>query len=749
MGMIRIRTGASWRHDPAFRAALRRAAGPARGAVARAVVDALALEVDGIDISAGRAEGPLLPSLEALLRAIARVVSGAPHATVAFPDGEIEVLLRRRGPAVLLTVVSVSRPSRILARDVEVEAEDLAAAALEACAAFCRELAEVLPEGATREARGLRAAARDLRRVEAGPGPAPPADAPPSPPRTAPRPGVVTCAAELGEDDGLLAAYEGGRPDLGSLLVPGHVVLRAADGGEICSVPGLPFLALRDLGASCDGLIGAVRRGEPSHAIPLARPGRSTPGALAVDLARGTVAAPGKAPVPCRPLDLARALADAAVDFGRMARSRNPRQAENAYLSELEASAADRLAQIEELAEGDRAVPGSAAGLAPVERGLPQRALGPGRLRRLSFRRTFTVDAGKPAGEGLLLAGGVVVAAGLAATAALERATGATLWRSEGCTFAAALPGALLVAREGTLAALALRTGATLWARPLPGAVPTAAVALAHGPFVVAEAGALTGLDPASGRTLWRLEPPGATRLHLTAFGGIAAAAADTGFLYGVDVAGRIAWRLRAPGPLARAPSPAAHACLAVAVRDAGASLLAVDPASGRRAWEAPLDFVPAGAPLPWGPRVVVAGAIGGDPAVTVLERGGAPAWTAAPPLLQGAPRIAVAGGLLVARDPRGALVALSHDGAVRWSRPARGDHPAPGAAAPAVARGTVVVPAGDGLAALDARTGEIVGAIPGASPSRLAVDAALGIAAMDADGLASGWRLATHLSVV
>jgi outer membrane protein assembly factor BamB len=108
-----------------------------------------------------------------------------------------------------------------------------------------------------------------------------------------------------------------------------------------------------------------------------------------------------------------------------------------------------------------------------------------------------------------------------------------------------------------------------------------------------------------------------------------------------------------------------------------------------------------------------------------------------------------VAGGLLVARDPRGALAALAHDGSVRWSRPARSDHPAPGAAAPAVARGTVVVPAGDGLAALDARTGEIVGAIPGASPSRLAVDAALGIAAMDADGLASGWRLATHLSVV
>lgn len=746
--MIRIRTGASWRHDPAVRAALRRAAGPARDAAARAVVDALAIEVDGIDISAGRAEGPLLPSLEALLRAVARVVGGAPHATLAFPDGEAEVLLRRRGPSVLVTVVSVSRPSRILASDVEVDAEELAAAALEACAAFCRELSEVLPEADTREARRLQAAARDLRRVE--PGPAPAAPPPPArPPRAAARPGRVACAVELGEDDGLLAAYEGGRPDLGSLLLPGHVVLRGADGADICAVPGLPFLALRDLGAACDGLIAAARRGEPRYGIPLARPGRATPGELAVDLAQGTVAAPASAPVPCPALELARAFAEAAVEFGRVARARNPRQAENAHLSELEASAADRLAQIEELAEGDRAAPASAAGRAPSPRALPQRALGPGKLRRLSFRRTFGVDVGKPAGDGLLLAGGVVVAAGSHAVAAVERATGSPLWRSGGCELAAALPGALLVARGDTLAALALRTGAELWRRPLPGAAPSGAVALARGPLVLAEPGALTGLDPGTGRTLWRLEPPGAARLRATAFGGIAAVAADTGFLYGVDAQGRIAWRLRAPGPLERAPSPAAGLCLAVAVREAGAFLLAVDPASGARSWEAPLDFAPVGAPLAWGRRIVVAGAIAGDPAVTVLDRGGAPAWTEAPPLLSGAPRLAVAGEIVVARDPRGAVAALAHDGAVRWSRPARSDPLAPGAAAPAVARGTVVVPAGDGIAALDARTGEIVGAIPGASPARLEVDAALGVAAMDEEGVATGWKVATHLSVV
>jgi putative pyrroloquinoline-quinone binding quinoprotein len=134
---------------------------------------------------------------------------------------------------------------------------------------------------------------------------------------------------------------------------------------------------------------------------------------------------------------------------------------------------------------------------------------------------------------------------------------------------------------------------------------------------------------------------------------------------------------------------------------------------------------------------------------VTALDRGGASEWTAAPPLLAGPPSMAAAGALLVVRDPHGALVALSRDGGVRWTRAGRPGEAPPGAAAPAVARGTIVVPAGDGLVALDARDGALLAAVPGAAPERLVVDASLGIAAMDADGLVGGWRLVTHLSVL
>lgn len=746
--MIRIRTGSSWRHDPRLAEALRRAAGRSGAAAARAVTDALAVEVDGVDLAAGRAEGPLLPALEALLRAVACVVGGAPHATASLPGGELEIVLRRRGASALITVVALTRPSRVLARDVEVEVEDLAAAALDASATFCRELAEVLPGDADRESRGLRAAARDLRRAEPAPdrrpGPAP--RAPGSSPGAAP--GRAVCLVELEDEEGLAEAYEGGRPDLGSLLAPGRLSLRAADGRELLALPGLPFLALRDLGAAADGLLGAVRRGEATFAIPLAHGRRGVAPALSLDLRAGTATPPGGEPFACGALELARALAEAALDLGRSIRTRNPRQAENAYLAELEAAAAARVAQIDELAEGDRArAAGEPLGPAPARRPLPQRALGPGRLRRLAFRRAFSVDVGAPAA--LLRAGGLVVAAGGAAVAAVVRSTGAVAWRAAGCELAAALPGAILVARGGTLAALAARSGRTLWTRALPGGPATAAIALARGPLVIVERGALTGLDPGSGRTLWRVEPPGASRLAVAPFGGIAAAGADTGFVYGVDAAGRVAWRVRAPGPVDRAPAAAGRACLALAEAGPGTALLAIDPATGERRWEARLDLAPAGPPVTFGRRLAVGGAIGGDAAVCALERTGALAWTVAPPLLLGAPSIAAAGALLVARDARGALVALGRDGEVRWGRPASPGRTLTGSAPPAVARGAVIVPAPDGLAALDARSGEIVGAIPGPAPSRLAVDAALGVVAMDADGVATGWRVATHLSVV
>lgn len=739
--MIRIRTGASWRDDPRISAALRAAAPRARAAAARELSDALAIEVDGIDLAAGRAEAPLLPSLEELLRAIASVVSGAPQAAVVLGDGDLELVVRRRGGSALLTVVALGRPSRLLARDVEVDIDALAAAALEAAAGFCRDLAAVVP-AAARDARTLRAAVRHLSRVHPGP----PVGSPPEPTvkTQGPEPGKLGCGIEIADHDGLLAAYEGGRPDLGSLLVPGSVVLRGSDGAALLSVPGHPFLALRDLTAAADRALCAARRGDARVEIPLARPGRGV-STVELDLLRGVTVVDGR-PVACPPLPLLRAFVEAALDFCRLCRGRNPRQAENGHLTELEAAATERTAELDELTAGD--LPRSGTEPAQVRARsrlrVDETPLGPGRLRRLSFRKLGAAEVGAPVG--LAARGGRIVAAGRSAVVCLDRDTGAALWRARGAGLAALLPTTLLASRAERLWALSPSTGRQRWERDLPGAPPTGAALLAGGPLALVEPGAVSGIDPRSGATVWRFTAPGASRTWAVSFGPVLVAGSDTGFLHGLDAEGRLLWRVRAPGPLLRAPAPWGGTCLALCETASGSALLAVDAATGVRRFEAPLELVPAGAPARWGSRLVVPGTVAGDPAVTVLERSGAPAWTSAPPLA-GAPDALAAGPVLVVRDAEGGLVALDREGRPRWSRPApgaawRGPRPL------AFSRETLVV-AGDGIACHALETGEIVGALPGVSAAHLLVDEQLVISALDLDGQLTLHRVGTHLSVV
>jgi outer membrane protein assembly factor BamB len=744
--MIRIRPGSAWRHDPQLAAALRRDGPRARAVAAQGVVDALAFDVDGVDITAGRAEGALLPSLEAVLRAVARVTAGAPHATVAFPDGALELLIRRRGASALLSVVSVSRPSRVLAQDVEVELEALAGAALEAAADLCRELAELAP-GTADGARGLRAAARDLRRTEPR-APAGPRALPPPRRATAGAAAGVSCTVELADEEGVLATYEGGRPDLGALLAPGTVRL-AALAEPLLVLGGFPFLVLRDLAALAGAVVSALQRGDRTASAPLPHGGRGPAATAELDLGTGVLRVGGRS-APVQPLALVRALCEAALAFGRLTRARNPRQAENGYLVELEAAAAERLGQADELAGGDVAVDELAAPVrVPALPRVAQEPLGPGRLRRVAFRRVLALEVGRPAGGAAFAAAGRAwLAAGDAAVVALDARAASVAWRAPGCVFAAALPAAVLAVRDGKLHAHALRGGGrTLWSRALPGEEPpTGAAALSRGPWLLVEAGAVTGLDPGTGRTVFRFTPPGARRLWATAFGGIAAVAADTGFLYGVDAAGRVAWRVRAPAPLL-GPPVAAGACVAVADAPTGAVLLAVDPASGVRCWEAPLELAAAGAPVPWAGGLAVGGTVGGDPAVALVRRSGEVAWTSGPGLA-GAPVLAGAGPLLAVRDGAGALAAFDRGGAIRWSRPGAPGNPAPSPAAPVRVRGALLVP-GEGIRCLDAATGELLGAATGVAPAHLVVDASLALAAMDADGVVTVLRLATHLSVV
>jgi hypothetical protein len=176
--------------------------------------------------------------------------------------------------------------------------------------------------------------------------------------------------------------------------------------------------------------------------------------------------------------------------------------------------------------------------------------------------------------------------------------------------------------------------------------------------------------------------------------------------------------------------------------------VLAVDPATGRRAWEARLDFAPDGRPAAFAGRLAVPGAVAADPVVAAVEPDGTVAWTVAPALGRGVPALAAAGGLLAVRGGDGSCAALERDGAVRWAcRPGLGPPPPP-ALPPHLVRGVVVVP-GDPVRAFDAATGAALGQARLPPPARLLVDADLGLAAVDGEGLVVQARLARRLGVV
>ncbi len=748
--MVRVRLGSTWKQDPALRSALARGGAAAEQAAARAV-DALALEVDGVDVGAGRAEGALLASVEALGEGVLRLLAGSARAEVHFSEGGVELVLARRGASALLTVVALGRPARVLAREVEVDLADLTRAAYDAARRLADDLGSFRPSQAAASTWSLRDLARRLEAARPAPAEALPTFTPATVHRPRRRPDAPICTFELRDDEALLGSYRGPGADLGSLLPAGRVTLRASDGREVVAVAGPPFLVLRDLSAFAERLADAARRGEASAAVALAAPGRHATVHLEADLVAGTLACDGRLPLPCPPLLLARALLEAAVDFCGVAAARNPWQADNSWLAELRTSAAERLAHVQELLAGDLVASEGAPMRRRRTRRLPRTPLGPGRMRRLAFRRAWEIDAGAPAGFGVAILGDLVIAAGAAAVLGLDARRGTERWHRPGAALATLSGGALFVADVRRLASLEPTTGRERWSRgidELPEGVRDV-VRLTGGLALVLAPGAAAALDPASGRTAWTFAPPAALTLRAAALGPLAVLGSDAGFLYGVEAAtGRTAWRLRLPGPLAAPPSVYGDACFVLCTTELGGSLLAVDPATGRRRFEVPLDVGPSGAPVPFAGLLGVAGVVAGDPVVTAVDPAGRLAWEDAPPLGSGPVLLVPLPGGLLASTAQGACVALDRDGAALWSVARGALHPLPASAPPVVARGVALVP-GEQVEALEVATGKVLGHASLAAPVRLLADAELNAWGMDAEGLVTAVRLETHLSVV
>jgi outer membrane protein assembly factor BamB len=648
--------------------------------------------------------------------------------------------------------VALGRPSRLLAREVEVDLLSLAAAARDAARSLCLEIAAVDPSFARHRAsrRLFRAVSRLERRVAPAPEPPLPASrARAHRPRR--RRGAPSCGFELRDDEGLIPSYLGTGPDLGSLLAPGRVTLRSAAGPEILALEGAPFLLLRDLAAVAGRIASSTWRGEGRVAAALALPGRRETASLVFDLGRGTLSVGRRREVACAPLLAARALLEATVDFCGAVLARNPRQAGNGHLTELHAGASETLALVREMLAGDMTArtPPPAPSRQPLR--APAAPLGPGRMKRIVFQEVLEAEVGAPAGEGLWRSGGRLVACGTDASLGLEATTGEVRWRGPGATWASSWEESLLLAAEDRLTCLDAATGRRRWSRPLAGpleAAPRALCPLRGGGVALVGASAISALDLSSGRPLWRFEPPVAMGLAASAFGGLVVAGADTGFLYGIDGTGRVAWRQAGPGKLLAPPVPWGEECLALCEGDRGAHLLALEAATGHRRWDALVDLSPAGPPVPFAGLCAVAGTVAGDAVVVAIEPGGLQAWASAPSLGEGPFALAPLRAGLAAKVAAGASAAFDREGRATWTHAREIAHPPPGNLPPVACRGVLVVPC-DEILALEATSGARLGVLPGIAPTRLSVGDDLSLAALDPAGVLTAVRLASHLSVV
>lgn len=736
--MIRFRVG------DRFRAAL---AGD--GAAVLGVEDALGIEVDGVEISGGVLEDPLVPAVAALATAVADLATGeARLAAVPFADGRIELSLARRGDQVTLSLVSLARPARVLVRDLAVELLPLCDAAGRCARELLAALATADPaagrSGADGPAARLAAALKRLSRPrdEADEGPAPAA-------RIQRRPAAASAPAfgfDLRDDEGRLAAW-GGEPGLHALLAPGHVYVHGPDGEELLAVAGSPFLLLRDLAHAAFRLLRAARDGSAAAALPL---GDAPP--LEVDLAGGAITVAGRT-LRCPPEAVARAAFEATLDLAGALVARNARLAENPYLASLVAESRERLELCRERAADERTGTAPSPPAAPPRPTGVGRPLAPGALRRVALRlawRAFlpplrsAVRVGDTAWlltdegvAGLALADGSLArgfeSRGRVHLSAAGSRSPLLLLDERGRVEGRHPDGRIAWIREGPAPAREL---APRYAKVLPERGGPLGVVLAEGRI-------LLGLALQTGRTVFRLAPPGASRIAAAVGGSLAAVAADTGLVYGLDASrGSVAWRARLDEPATAVALAGDRVVVATAGRG-GVTLHGFEARTGARAFQLDPGLAAVGTlrPIRGGVVVTGAGADGGE----VLELGatGELRWRIGP-FAGKAPAVGAAGGALFVRgrDEVGRIDA----GRRTWTVAA-----GPGAA-PVVCRGVVALP-GERLLLLDAATGrELPAAVPGGSLP--AADHVLGspegiLVVADREGATVGLALAGAFGVI
>ena len=735
--VVRIRIGEGWASDPEVRAGLRAGSAEPRRAAIRAIVDVVAVEVEGVDIARREDRG-------ARRRGRARDAPG--HRPARRRRGARLGPLRGRGgrappapprrasrcspwprspgpPGCSPTTWRWTFPGSPRRRG---RPRPPSATAWLEIAPATRALPELR--------RLLRAATRTPPRWPPR-GPAPSRRPAPGGPAAGAR--DAACSFEIHDEAGRLSTWRGPGADLASLLVRGRVSFRSPAGDEFLSVAGAPYLTFRDLCAAAARF--AASPGAPV-AFDLARPGRNATsrvtvadGAVSVDGGRpGPVRLPGTRPG--HPRGRRRLLRGGPAPRSRPGRERpalRPGGLGGRHPRPRPGGPRGRPALRVPAPGQDR--PGGAP--LPPSPGAGQPA--PGLLPQHRLRRRRAAGRGRAPPPGRR-------ARRLRPGDGRSRSTprrGTVLWSA---------PGAFQCAADDRAVVAPARRAPSRRATSGPGrssgpgrrpaeADARSALSLAPGGrLFVASGPSVSTFDASRGGALWTFVSPGAARLSLLPLGPLLVVAVRhrDGPRPRPGRAGGLApARRRARSPLRS--SGTGRSCLLSFLTPTGATLAAVDPSTGARALRGLARLHPrrSAAPVRRAHRASP-GSVAGDAVIAALEEDGSPAW-AEPSPTGGAPSLAPCGAGCSPRGPTGPAPRWTGTAGRSGSGPARGGRFLPGNLPPVAARGVVLVAPRRRWTSSTPRRGAPVGRVPAHAPARLVVDGDLTTWALDAEGLA------------
>src|SRR3712207_1131523 len=130
--MIRFRLGQTWKRE--------RAARPR---------DAVALDVDGVNLLTGANEEPLEQVVPDVVEGVLALSRGEQFVQVSLPEAHLELVLRRVLTEVEVAVVSLGRPSRWVRAPVRLELEELVSASARVGRALLEDLGDEPPSGSS------------------------------------------------------------------------------------------------------------------------------------------------------------------------------------------------------------------------------------------------------------------------------------------------------------------------------------------------------------------------------------------------------------------------------------------------------------------------------------------------------------------------------------------------------------------------------------------------------------------------